>query len=381
MATHAPGYAVVGSGMKFTFGSRLAASNGIGEGFNALRLGLALSVMAWHAAAVVSGSTVALRETMLWPFWFALLPMFFALSGFLVVRSALRLPLGDYLLNRGLRIIPGLAVVVVVAAWLIGPMLTTLPLAQYATHPQTWHYLLNSIGITSFHLPGVLADQPFSAINGSLWTIPFEFAYYGVIAIMMALGLLRHPGWMVALVCGYLATAVAIEFTGFRAGIASIDGLLHFAFLSKGASLIPAFMAGSALYLLRDRVPYHPGVLAAVLGGFALAGIFGDPALFGSKLWVAIACWPLAWLAVYLGLAPLRLPAWLAHDDISYGIYLWHFPIMLVLNVLFPMAAGWQVFAAGLLPVFVIASLSWRWVEKPAMRWRRRTSLNVTSPR
>ena len=87
----------------------------------------------------------------------AVLPMFFALSGFLVVGSAIRLSaLTPFLLSRGLRIIPALATEITISALLIGSALTSLPLREYFTSRGLLEYFGSLTGRVVFELPGVI---------------------------------------------------------------------------------------------------------------------------------------------------------------------------------------------------------------------------------
>ncbi len=68
-------------------------------------------------------------------------------SGFLIAGSATRLSLGNFIINRGLRIIPALAVEIVLSALVLGPIFTALPMSDYLSSPNTWHYFTNVLGI------------------------------------------------------------------------------------------------------------------------------------------------------------------------------------------------------------------------------------------
>jgi len=76
-----------------SLGDQLRAYQGFGPGFNFARIALAYSVLVWHAVSIADNGAEQALQTALWPFVFAILPMFFALSGFLVTGSALRLAL------------------------------------------------------------------------------------------------------------------------------------------------------------------------------------------------------------------------------------------------------------------------------------------------
>ena len=111
--------------------------------------------------------------------------VFFVISGYLISGSWERRPqLPRYLTNRVLRIIPGLFLVVVVSAFVLGPLVTTLAAGDYFTDGGTYSYLRNAVLIPNYALPGVFAGNPFpGAVNGSLWTLPAEFACYLVVPV------------------------------------------------------------------------------------------------------------------------------------------------------------------------------------------------------
>src|SRR5262249_49082197 len=104
-----------------TLGARLALANDRPSGFDYLRLGLAVSIIAWHGVVVCYGYA---SEANLWlgpigPLGWFLVPSFFALSGFLVMGSLYRNDLLSFLALRGLRIFPALAVELLLSAFII----------------------------------------------------------------------------------------------------------------------------------------------------------------------------------------------------------------------------------------------------------------------
>ena len=146
-----------------TLEEALVAADGRPSGFDYMRLTLSVAVFVSHsfgtsygesgAEAVWNGPAAALVA--------AILPMFFALSGFLVAGSMVRCAtLVKFLGLRVIRIYPALAVEVLLSALLIGPVLTTVPLTSYFTDPVFFHYLVNVTGHISYYLPGVFADNP-----------------------------------------------------------------------------------------------------------------------------------------------------------------------------------------------------------------------------
>jgi peptidoglycan/LPS O-acetylase OafA/YrhL len=122
--------------------------------------------LTWHTIILSTGSTPLDQALWSGPFCFlpaAILPMFFAVSGFLALRV--------------LRIVPALAVVVVLSALILGPVFTTLPLRRYFTTPEFGGFFLNIVAVAHVTLPGVFEHNPDPRfIASQLWTIPFEFS-------------------------------------------------------------------------------------------------------------------------------------------------------------------------------------------------------------
>jgi peptidoglycan/LPS O-acetylase OafA/YrhL len=152
-----------------TFDNILQENRGAGPGFDLLRIGLAILILVAHTGWITGGSPTA--GVMLphpdsapaasqglfdWgvlkrPFSDCLVPMFFALSGFLVTGSALRLrSVGKFLSARLYRLVPALVVEVTLSALVLGAIYTTYSLADYFTDATFYRYFLNMFGfITS----------------------------------------------------------------------------------------------------------------------------------------------------------------------------------------------------------------------------------------
>ena len=253
--------------------------------------------------------------------------IFFVISGFLVTGSYLRDPKA-YLFKRLLRIEPGLIASLVVTVLLLG-FVTTAPPAEY--WPSAALYVLRNALLypATYELPGVFQSVPMPhVVNGVLWTLRLEFTFYLVLMLIRA-----RLALVLALAGGCVAVWAAI--TLMRPDWAQ-DQLTRIAFLGARNGLL--FFAGAALQLTRARIPLWLGGLSAL--AFPLLG-------------------PLALPTAVLGLArPGKLPA-----DLSYGIYIYAFPIQQVL------AAQNQLnLVTAVLAVMPFAALSWFLVERPAMK-------------
>lgn len=140
--------------------------------------------------------------------------IFFIISGFLVTASMERSrSTSTYLKARLLRIYPGLLGVVLLSMFLLGPLMTRLSLSSYFTHPDTWGYLrVLALVKTSYFLPGVFETNVFPyAVNGSLWTLFFETAFY-----LFVLGLFWIRGIKPGIVILMFAAIFSARFFLFR---------------------------------------------------------------------------------------------------------------------------------------------------------------------
>ncbi|MFM7726993.1 MAG: acyltransferase family protein, partial [Flavobacteriales bacterium] len=117
--------------------------------------------------------------------------IFFVVSGFLVSRSwQERSSIRGFILSRVLRIFPALIIVVALSVFVLGPCLTTLSISDYFLSPVTLKYLQNvSLYRMYYYLPGVFEGNPHpGSVNGSLWTLPYEFTCY---LLLMTLGIIK----------------------------------------------------------------------------------------------------------------------------------------------------------------------------------------------
>ena len=116
---------------------------------------------------------------------------------------------------RAIRIYPALAVESLIAALVLGPLLTTKSLPAYFSDHDLHTYFLNILGDPHFLLPGVFKSNPIDLVNGQLWTIPYELRCYVLLTALAMLGAVRRPVILLAATIVYMAA------------LASADTLLH----------------------------------------------------------------------------------------------------------------------------------------------------------
>lgn len=116
---------------------------------------------------------------------------FFAIGGYLITKSWMHRPVfKEYIVKRIFRIFPALIACVLLTVFVVGPLMTSIPLKEYFSSPLTWKYLLNGVLYINHLLPGVFENNfASSAVNGSLWCLPVEFLMYLVVPVYVGIGM------------------------------------------------------------------------------------------------------------------------------------------------------------------------------------------------
>ncbi|HWU04490.1 MAG TPA: acyltransferase [Novosphingobium sp.] len=340
-----------------TLEEQLRLAGGRPSGFDYIRIVLALTVVVWHS--VVTSYGLGFQDQLLLGpariVFASMVPMFFAVSGFLVSASLSRThSIFAFLSLRAIRLIPPLLVASAVTALAVGPLFTITPLGNYFADGHVAAYFLNAFGIIRDHLPGVFLNNPLpNIISGQLWTIPYEMGCYLAIALLSLVGLLRNRRL-------FLLVVISLQLAFL--GRALLGGpIVETTVPSR--TLILCFLAGAALYRYRDKVPHSPAM--AVAAGTLHVALLLIPR--GSYL-LAL---PASYLVIYAGLLTPRRTWVVTSGDYSYGIFLYGFAIQQAMMALFPWARAWYWnLALSVPPICIAAYASWHVVEKHALQLR-----------
>ena len=341
-------------------GTRLAAAfDPRHNALAAMRLGLAGLVAFAHAWSVGFGHQPRIGATNVSDL---AVDGFFVLSGFLVARSWLRLgSFRRYTWHRFLRIMPGFWVCLLVTAAVVAPVAAVLAgrdaTSVLAGEEPAWRYVVvNSLlPILQYGIGDVPAPEgggP-AVFDGALWTLQYEAFCYGVLALLGLAGVLGRR-WLLLGAAGVAWLLVMAE----SAGLLPVDVPV---FTNAAlARFLLMFLLGAAAHLFADRIVVHWALASAaalsVLGALLLLDAYQ---LLGG-LGFAYLC---MYAAVRL---PLRgNPRW----DLSYGLYVYHWPVELLLALAGATVLGEWLFAGvSIAGALGLAVLSWVLVEGPALR-------------
>ncbi|HXO03705.1 MAG TPA: acyltransferase [Stellaceae bacterium] len=331
--------------------------------FDFLRLVAALAVIFSHSWLIAYGTQR--DEPLVWathnqcPLGLVSVFIFFVISGYLVTESYCRNPNpGGFVLRRAARIYPGLLVNGLVTAFLLGPIVTSLPLSTYFADPGLRDFLMEiaTMWPGPLALPGAMfVDNTVGLlINGALWTLCFEVMMYATVLI---LGIMRMLNLWTALVL--LVVGIVAIWWDERWSLAWLD------YLRGWLWMLSHFAAGMVMYFLRGRIVFrwYYAVLAVAL--LVLTSQLGEFITFFAlssgylTIYAATRYWPRLDYARHVG-------------DLSYGIYIYGWPCEeLVMWLSGGRAQWWEVTLGSLAMVLPLSWLSWHGVEKWTLRWAR----------
>jgi peptidoglycan/LPS O-acetylase OafA/YrhL len=307
--------------------------------FNLLRLVFAVLVVYSHAYALLG-----LEEPIIWGRSLGNLSVhgFFVISGYLICQSYVRSQtLIAFSANRVLRILPGLIVALLVTGY-----------------------------IADFF--GGFKENPVPYIaNGPVWTLSWEVACYIMLAVLGLLGTLNRDNFSVFFAVSWLLFLLNI----------SSESAPYLVVVP----LVMMFLAGAFISLLESRINFSKMVLFSLLLlglilKLSVAQAFYNwmasniPFLWGPKISLEqivrvgyMAAFPV--LVIYLG--KYTKPLFKLKDDISYGVYIYGWPIAQAL-VFVAVQRNWVLtpityFLLTMLVLLPVAYLSWRLIEKPSM--------------
>ena len=283
---------------------------------------------------------------------------FFIISGYFIFQSLQRSKtLFSYYKKRFLRLFPALFVVLLISTLLLPFVYEGVkPILE---NPQVFTYIPYNMSLYNFQpvIEGVFDDNPYHAINGSLWTIRYEFSLY--IAISLLFFFRKNEIIKKGLIfITFLCLMVLYNFFLTRYAGSSIFGMVGYEILDLGTF----FVCGSLLAAINFEklIKYWMLPLALLI---VLLSINYD--FYSTVKHIVLPI-----IVLTLGFRSLPFFSTFGKiGDMSYGIYIYSFPIQQTLMFFFNLNTD-QLIIYSLLASIVFGYLSWHLIEKKALRYK-----------
>jgi len=272
--------------------------------------------------------------------------VFFVISGYLITKSWIEDPvLWRFILKRLLRILPALIFVTLITIFIMGPLTTTLSLGEYFTTRTTWQYLHNIHLKMKYVLPGVFLSNPYPrSVNGSLWTLPVEFKWYLIVALLGVSKLIRIKA--VPIVCMLILAWWIYSFS--QPGVDELDYFWYFGlFFLEGMILTSVELSKKVLLII-----FLLSLLFSYLNYWFIASVLFLPV---SVIYFGRESFPIIRSVSRFG-------------DLSYGVYIFAFPTQqTIVHFLGASTPFVLLMAYALISTYFLAYLSWNFIESPAL--------------
>jgi len=303
--------------------------------------------------------------------------IFFVISGFLISKSLSRSPSAlNFIWKRAIRIFPGLIVAALITVFVLGALITALPLQDYFATKETYRYLLVIKLYPPYpdSLPGVFDTADNRTVNGSLWTLAYEFTCYFALLGVNLLFPVRFEKKLILV----SFMAVWLSFPLWFDPLSESSFQIPFLHLSLFNLLDFGmyFVAGSLAFYYKEYIVYR-GYIAFLLLFFWIGMYWlaeSSPAVpLSYVVWARYLAIP--YLVLYLSLLKGRLNEFGHYGDLSYGLYIYAFPIQrIVISLLGATAPIGQIILVSFLFILPFAWMSWHFIEKPCLRLKGRVA-------
>lgn len=278
---------------------------------------------------------------------------FFIVSGFLIFMSYEHSKSNKiYAYKRIKRILPGYIFVILFSSIILF-FVSNNNFQNYFNIDFMKYVIYNLLTLNFLHptLPGIFDNNYMDAVNGALWTIKVEIMFY--ISVPFIIYFMKKINKLYILILIYMLAILYYQVMTYF----SID----YPFASKLSKQLPTqlayFISGASLYYYHELFKKYS--LPLLIGSLLILVLYkiSTPIHFLYPFALSIIVIYIATVLKYLG-------NFGKFGDLSFGIYIWHFPIIQVLisyNVFSNTTYGVLFF---LISIFLASFISWHLIEK-----------------
>ena len=292
--------------------------------------------------------------------------IFLCISGYLICHSLTINSNFIFFYKRLLRIIPPLIIVVFLTIFILGPVYTSFLLNDYFGSSQTYLYFLNiTLFRMQYTIPGVFDNLPFKGvINGSLWTLSYEFFFYIILFVQFAI--LRRTNLVVI---GSTIILILI-YCFFNNNISINKYVIPFLNLSLQSLLDLGiyFYIGASVFIIAKKLSQR---IVFILFIFALILFFVCVITKSeSNDYLFYFITPVFTFSIALN-HKINLQKLTSMGDFSYGIYIFAFPLQQILiSITHNEISVPLLFFSTAILAYIFGGLSWHMIELKAMKYK-----------
>ncbi len=274
---------------------------------------------------------------------------FFAVSGFLIARSYERSSsLKSYLKKRIKRIVPAYLLVIFLCAILLS-LVSTYSFTEYFSNTQVYKYIFWNSLFLNFKapwLPGVFGNQ---AVNGALWTLKIEMCYYFAVPLLFLLFGKNNKYRNISLIILYFLSLIYLNY---------FESLNKISLAKQLPGTLSYFIPGMLIYFNFDKFIQHKNLIFIIAFVTVWIDLFLKVQLF-SPMMIGV-------IVMYIAYSFKFLNNFGKYGDFTYGIYIFHFPIIRTFQTL-GLFEDYNPFVMALVCMLVVIAVgvsSWHLYEK-----------------
>jgi peptidoglycan/LPS O-acetylase OafA/YrhL len=293
---------------------------------------------------------------------------FFFFSGFLITKSRMgKSTIFRYFWRRALRIFPAFWAALLATGFILAPIAWIHETGSIdgfwtADTESPLTYFVNNMWLSlgQRNIAEMGGSLPLASLggydwNGSAWTLLYEFKAYIIVGFMGLFGLFAHR---------YLASAVAVAIIVLNAmtwsGAGDVSAINPALANYFNAMFLAPFAFGMLFALWADKIPIDDRLAVFAIAVALVTYDIGGWNIYGQYGF----CYFLMWFSI----RATRLKNWERFGDLSYGIYIFAWPVMQFGAFFHLQDRGWLVYHLSVVVVVhVLAYISWHLIEKPAM--------------
>lgn len=291
---------------------------------------------------------------------------FFTISGYLIAQSFFTSKnVFSYFVKRCLRIFPGLLVCLILCVFVCRFFYSG---TSYWCQPDTSSFVWRNLLLypVQYEISGVFDANPSQTVNGSLWTLCYEFTMYILLIFLLPIKKASvFSSRLSVLVIGVLVVCLIVKNTVFADNFAHTEIL--FLNVSSFSRFAQYFMTGTLLFFLhvqdwKNKLYWLAGSMLLFVGLIII-----------SKTMFAMLFLSFAIIIVGTLYTPILSVPIKRIGDLSYGTYIYSFWIQQVVISVFYATCKSEIltpmwlFLFTCIAVFPIAYLSFHFVEKPML--------------